>query len=80
MTKEAGFPLNRIAHLDDQLAQNHITTCEKKDRALGTSTRIISIHESAMDKKEERREPEQPEEKEKDSVIPEFSIGYKRDV
>lgn len=50
------------------------------NRALGTSTRIISIHESAMDKKEERREPEQPEEKEKDSVIPEFSIEYKRDV
>ena len=80
MTKEAGFPLNRIAHLDDQLAQNHITTCEKKDRALGTNTRIISIHESAMDKKEECREPEQPEEKEKDSVIPEFTIEYKRDV
>lgn len=33
-----------------------------------------------MDKKEERREPEQPEEKEKDSVIPEFTIEYKRDV
>ena len=80
MTKEAGFSLKRIAHLDEHPAQKHITTCEKKDRALGTSTRIISIHESAMDKKEERREPEQPEEKEKDSVIPEFSIEYKRDV
>ena len=33
-----------------------------------------------MDKKEERREPEPPTEKEKDSVIPEFSIEYKRDV
>lgn len=33
-----------------------------------------------MDKKEECREPEQPEEKEKDSVIPEFTIEYKRDV
>ena len=80
MTKEAGFLLERIAHLDEYLAQKHTATCEKKDRVLGTNTRIISIHESAMDKKEERREPEPPTEKEMDSVIPEFSIEYKRDV
>lgn len=80
MTKEMGFSLKRIAHLNEQPEQTHTATCEKKDRVLGTSTRFISIRESAMDKKEERREPEQPKEKEKDSVIPEFSIEYKRDV